>query len=84
MLIAESQMQRLQEESRVTGRSVGAIVRSAIDRHYSETAAMMARAEAARELLEWMELNPIEGTEIELSETFAALDAEYDEILARA
>lgn len=51
VLIDEERHARLAEEARRTGRSVGEIVRSAIDLHFDEERDQARRAAAARFLL---------------------------------
>lgn len=52
VLLDQERFRRLERESAATGRSVGAIVRSAIDLHFASTSATATRSAAARRLLE--------------------------------
>lgn len=58
VLIDEERHARLAEESRRTGRSVGEIVRSAIDLHFDEDRDKARRAAAARFLLATADTSP--------------------------
>lgn len=52
ILIDRERFARLEAESRETGRSIGSIVRAAIDLHFDSASADAARAAAAHRLLE--------------------------------
>lgn len=52
VLVDDARFERLEAESRTTGRSVGAIVRSAIDQHFTATDGVTLRSSAAHRLLE--------------------------------
>lgn len=52
VLLDAERLARLEAESRATGRSMGAIVRGAIDLHYARDDESAVRMEAARRLLE--------------------------------
>ena len=52
ILVDDERFARLEAESRNTGRSVGAIVRGAIDVHFEATAGVSVRSSAAHRLLE--------------------------------
>lgn len=51
MLIDSQRYDLLETESRTTGRSVGSIVRSAIDRHFEMAEAALAASAAAQRVL---------------------------------
>lgn len=51
VLLDAERFARLEEESRGSGRSVGAIVREAIDRHFDARQVVELRSAAARRLL---------------------------------
>lgn len=52
VLLDDERFRRLESESAATGRSVGSIVRAAIDLHFSTAGGGDARAAAARRLLD--------------------------------
>ncbi|MGC5616728.1 ribbon-helix-helix protein, CopG family [Georgenia sp. Z1491] len=52
VLVDAQRYERLESEARATGRSVGALVRSAIDAHFDDAAATSAAGAAARRVLE--------------------------------
>lgn len=80
VLLDEGRFARLQAESRDTGRTVGAIVRSAIDLHFSTAGASTARAAAARRLLDRAD-SPHEA-EPSWASSKAALEADLDRKLS--
>lgn len=76
ILLDEDRFDRLSSESRVTGRTVGAIVRSSIDLHFASSTAVAERAAAARFLLD-STAEP-QGSEPAWRESKAALEEDLD------
>ena len=76
VLIDEERHARLTEEARRTGRSVGDIVRSAIDLHFDEERDQARRAAAARFLLATADTD--EGPGETWEEMLAIQEAELD------
>ncbi len=74
MLIDEQRYALLERESRETGRSVGAIVRGAIDDHFAVEDAAAQRAAA----IEWLLARPA-GSGPDWKVTKAALEAEIED-----
>ncbi|GMA33160.1 hypothetical protein [Litorihabitans aurantiacus] len=72
VLLDDERFRRLESESAATGRSVGSIVRSAIDLHFATNGGGDARAAAARRLLE-ATAAPEAGTEPDWAESKAAI-----------
>lgn len=77
VLLDGERFRRLERESAATGRSVGAIVRSAIDLHFATAAGGDARATAARRLLD-ATAEPSSGAEPDWAESKAAIVAAGD------
>lgn len=76
VLLDEGRFAQLAHESASTGRSVGAIVRSAIDLHFATGEAAAARSAAARRLL--TSTSNATGTEPDWEQSKAALVADLD------
>lgn len=72
VLLDADRFARLEAESRSTGRSVGAIVRGAIDLHFAHLGAEATRAAAAHRLLELTDATS--GAEPDWAETKALLE----------
>ncbi|QOR70702.1 antitoxin [Ruania alkalisoli] len=76
VLLDDDRFERLAAESARSGRSVGSIVRAAIDLHFSTEDVAAARSAAARRLLErTSEPNDVEP---DWADTKAALEAQLD------
>ena len=73
VLIDEERYAQLENEARSTGRSVGSIVREAIDRHLESQGEAERQANAAQRLLE-RTVHPLD-TEPDWAETKAAIVA---------
>ena len=76
MLLDQERWTRLAQESQRTGRSVGAIVRDALDRHFSVADVQAQRAAA----IEWLLARPA-GSGPDWEETKRLLDEEIEERL---
>lgn len=82
VLLDDERFARLEAESKVTGRSIGAIVRGALDRHFQNADASESRRAAVAQLLAMTAHTS--GTEPEWAETKQKLGADLTEHLERA
>ncbi|PWD51243.1 antitoxin [Serinibacter arcticus] len=76
VLLDQDRFARLEAESATTGRSIGSIVRTAIDQHFSTAGVELARAAAARRILD--ATAETDGREPDWAESKAAIVGDAD------